>query len=246
MNFRRLLKRSQTLTGMVRDAKSLAASVRAAERWGPNSIAKRYFATHAVRKLEIGAGPNTVLPGWLPVDIDPISRDVMYMDATRPFPFPDGAFQYIYSEHMIEHVSWSEGLAMLRECRRVLSPNGVVRIATPDLAALLRLRSQPCAAGRSYISWLTDNYIPEAPGHYAAFAINRGLNGWGHQFVYDAETLTLAMNIAGFSRVETQPFGVSSDPDLVGLESHATQIASKDVAALEAVRYETMILECRP
>jgi predicted SAM-dependent methyltransferase len=48
-------------------------------------------------------------------------------------------FDYVFSEHMIEHVSYAEGLLMLRECLRVLKPGGRIRIATPSLEVLLDL-----------------------------------------------------------------------------------------------------------
>jgi predicted SAM-dependent methyltransferase len=60
-----------------------------------------------------------------------VSEGTVFLDATTPFPFDCGTFDYIYCEHMIEHISWQKGQTMLRECHRVLKPRGVMRIATP-------------------------------------------------------------------------------------------------------------------
>ena len=68
-----------------------------------------------VRKLQLGAGGNNV-PGWLNTDID-VGSNQAYVDATKPFPFSDGSINYVFSEHVIEHLTYEQGLGMLKECR---------------------------------------------------------------------------------------------------------------------------------
>ena len=94
-----------------------------------------YLSKTAVPKLHIGGGWRR-LDGWLNTDLDLIP-DVMRMDATQRFPFNDRTFQYVYTEHMIEHVSHPKGVDMLRECHRVMREGGVIRVVTPNLAAIL-------------------------------------------------------------------------------------------------------------
>src|SRR5262245_23305353 len=79
---------------------------------------RNYLKSHPVGKLQLGAGGNDPV-GWLNTDIATTMKEV-YLDATDRYPVPDGSFQYVFSEHMIEHVSWEAGLAMLKECYRVL------------------------------------------------------------------------------------------------------------------------------
>ena len=45
-------------------------------------------------------------------------------------PFSDGTFDLVVATAVIEHVS--DPIGMLRECRRVLAPRGLVVITTPD------------------------------------------------------------------------------------------------------------------
>src|SRR5262245_5010551 len=99
---------------------------------------QEYLRESSAKKLQLGAGPTT-LPGWLCTDLAPTSVSMVHLDVTKPFPFENVVFDYIFSEHLIEHISWNDGAAMLRECHRVLKPGGIIRIATPDLAVLLDL-----------------------------------------------------------------------------------------------------------
>ena len=197
-----------------------------------------YVASHGVRKLHLGAGPQT-LPGWLGTDLEPQGSAVVRLDATRRFPIGDGVFDYVYSEHMIEHVPWQAGRAMLQECRRILRPGGRIRVATPDLAVLLALyRDARDAAADRYIHWITDHALPGIGTYKAAFVINNAFRAWGHQFLYDGELLESALSDAGFVDVRRYRYGESDDPQLRGIERHGRNIGDEDIAA-----FETMIFE---
>ena len=52
-------------------------------------------------------------------------------------PFAENQLDLIYSEHVLEHVSFSTGISFLKEARRVLRPQGILRIAMPDLDDLV-------------------------------------------------------------------------------------------------------------
>ena len=82
------------------------------------NIIRSYFKEIEVYKLKIGSSTN-VLTGWLNSDIVP-SRQIMYLDATKKFPFIDEQFHYIYIEHKIEHVNFYQARFMLPEVYRVL------------------------------------------------------------------------------------------------------------------------------
>lgn len=102
---------------------------------------RSYLASHPVRRLQIGTGPMH-LDGWLNVDVVPVDARTVYMDATRPFPLPDGVFDGVFSEHMIEHVSLDQARSVVREAFRVMRPGGRIRIATPHLGRLLDLQDR--------------------------------------------------------------------------------------------------------
>jgi len=58
--------------------------------------------------------------------------DVRYHDASKPFPFPDGSFDVVYSEQVIEHIH--DGVAFAAEMNRVLRKGGKAVVRTVDIA----------------------------------------------------------------------------------------------------------------
>jgi predicted SAM-dependent methyltransferase len=199
-----------------------------------------YLGAHDVRKLQLGTGGN-VKDGWLNTDIHDFRRsgEVVYMDARRRFPLPDSSFDLVYSEHMLEHLAYEDGQRCLRECRRVLRPGGRIRIATPSLDRLIRLYDpDPSELQQRYLRWSAAEFVPYADEPLPGFVLNNFLRDWGHEFVYDAQTLRHALTTAGFVDVEEHGVGESGDPRLAGLERHLGE-------APELNEYETIVLEAR-
>ena len=173
---------------------------------------EEYCSTHAIRKLHIGCGRN-ILADWLNSDLLPSGEGVVPLDATQPFPFESRSFDYIFSEHMIEHISYSQGSGMLIECFRILKEGGKIRISTPDLKFLIDLYTDnESDLKRRYIEWATDKFIPDCPYYHAIFVINNFMRNFQHVFIYDMDTLRRSMAAAGFSRIAGYPLHESDDP----------------------------------
>ena len=156
-------------------------------------------------KLHIGAG-TSVLAGWINLDIAPYPGVDAIVDVREGLPYTD--VSYIFAEHFIEHLRLEEGLRFMRECRRVLREDGILRLSTPNLDWV----------------WLTHYKAPdEFIGDEALIGcleINRAFHGWGHQFLYNETTITGALRSAGFAHVESRAYGESATRDLQGLERH--------------------------
>jgi len=181
-------------------------------------IATAYLRAPGAKKLQIGGGSRH-LPGWLNSDLYP-SRGVLELDATRRLPFPDAAFDFVYSEHMIEHIRFEDGLRMLKEVHRVLRPGGAARVATPDLDFLAALCAPDLTPRqRDYVEWAAREFVPEAPEPRPAFVVNNFVRAWGHQFIYDAGSLELAMRSAGFASVGRRRIMESDFEELRNLEN---------------------------
>jgi len=184
-----------------------------------SAIIESYFAERKIRKLHIGCGGN-ILSDWLNSDFFPDSSAILHLDATDTFPFFDNTFDYVFSEHMIEHISYSNGLCMLRECHRVLKNNGKIRISTPDLQFLIDLyRDNKSELQQQYIKFATDERIKSAPSYDATFVINSFVRDWGHLFIYDEKTLRSSLEKVGFSKIVSCDLSESTDEALRNLEN---------------------------
>ena len=106
-------------------------------------------------RVNIGCGRSPT-PGWVNIDNSPSvllrslpvghllgetrrevwraarAHSVRYGSARR-LPFPAGSADVVYSSHMIEHLSRKNVIRFLRECYRILAPEGILRIVIPDL-----------------------------------------------------------------------------------------------------------------
>lgn len=199
-----------------------------------------YIDTHPERKLQIGAGSN-LLDGWLNTTLYPFKENSYFMDGTVRFPIPDGTFSYVFSEHVIEHVTFEKGAIMLSESFRILKSGGRIRIATPDLAQIIKLYSQPDGADQQkYIHWIMDTFRPHIGEYNPAHVINQSFHGWEHVFIYDQPTLKQALENAGFVDVTLMQPNQSDDPNLRGIEQHGDYVESHD-----SMLYETMVFEAQ-
>jgi len=86
------------------------------------------------RRVELGSGPYG-LSGF--IHIDAVKKDgwnVDYIADVRKLDFiVSDAVDELYSAHTVEHFSYTEILAVLREWNRVLRPGGSLTVKMPDL-----------------------------------------------------------------------------------------------------------------
>ena len=159
--------------------------------------------------INIGSG-NQKLSGFINIDIEP-GADIR-VDVRDGLPFTNKSVQGLYSEHFIEHLSQRDGLAFLRDCRRVLVPNGVLRIATPDLDALVddfvHDRRHPDWERFGY-DWV-DNRCE---------MLNLAMREWGHKWFYNEEEIVRLASIAGFKLMKRCARGESDHPMFRGRET---------------------------
>jgi predicted SAM-dependent methyltransferase len=193
-----------------------------------------YLKTHAIRKLQIGAGTNNI-DGWLNSDIEPTSAQV-YLDATKRFPLPDKSVSYIYAEQLIEHLSYDEGRQMFAECRRVLVPGGKLRLATPDLRRLIAIYESSGPQVRFMEHQLAFYNMTDRVTQQCSI-LNMYFHYWGHKYIYDKDTLRVSLESSGFQNVSNPEYGKSDDPVFFGIERHFA------VVGPEVDLYTTMIAE---
>ena len=188
---------------------------------------QQYLDSAKVRKLQLGAGANN-LKGWLNTDIIP-SGDQVFLDATERFPLPDASFQYIFAEHVVEHITYEQALGMLQECRRVMTPN---------LERFLALFSEKKTEEQTrYMVEKTKWHEWPATSDQETYILNMQLREWGHMFVYTPKMLIAALEKAGFHDVRQFSAGVSGSDGFQGADAREGSRIS------EINRYEAMAIE---
>ncbi len=205
-------------------------------RIGSPHIIAAYLRNHPAGKLQLGAGPFSK-PGWLNTDID-LREGQAYLDITKPFPLPDGSMHVVFSEHLIEHIHYEDAARMLKECYRVLGPNGRVRIATPNLLKFVALFQYPQSEdAKTYVQQKIAWHLWPQTADPECLILNRQLRYWAHEFVYTPKMLRASLESAGFVEVKEFVPGQSDTAALSGLEARP----GSDIKDVNS--YETMVLE---
>ncbi len=167
--------------------------------------------------LNLGCGPN-IEKEFCNLDHEWRTGVDVCCDATKGLPFPDAYVSGIFSEHMIEHVSFKDALFVFCECRRILRQGGVMRIVVPD-GELYLTEYAKYRAGIPYAMPLTEEDEKFFPFGTPMISVNRIFREYGHQFMWDFETLRTALLKSGFAAVERRVFGEGADPESLYLEA---------------------------
>jgi SAM-dependent methyltransferase len=230
-----LLSLARAGVGVYRDVRALVRTRRLVRRRA--GLVTAYLAAHPVRKLQLGAG-TAALPGWLNTDLRPRCPSDAFLDAGEPFPFDDHTFDYVFSEHFIHFLEYPGAKQALRECYRVLKPGGKVRIAETNLWSFIRLCRDDTPEMLDHVRWYIDHIIPWADRVAGGFVLNNELKD--ERFLFDPQTLRMALEGAGFVDVTECPVGQSEDEHLRGIESHGKVIGNEALG-----NFETFVMEAR-
>lgn len=191
-----------------------------------DGIITAYLKAHEQKKLQIGA-QGSPLSGWINADIEPRTTDTIYMDATQQFPFRSDTLDFIFTEHMIEHITFDQGAFMLKECYRTLKSGGTIRIATPDLDKAIQRLKDPTEDERDYIAFYTDKFYGEGYPKLGALQVNKLFYGFHHRFIHNYDSLSYLLEQSGFTNVKRCEVGTSEHAPLNNLEQHGKELGEK-------------------
>lgn len=141
-------------------------------------------------KLHLGCGKRHI-PGFVHVDTDDFPHiDHRHSIALLPM-FDDGTVGQIYCCHAFEYFDRVEARAVLAEWHRVLAPGGVLRLAVPDLDALIRVYAKYGELGRILGPLYGRIEVAGADGRCLLY----------HKTVYDLPSLRTLLEAGGFMGV---------------------------------------------
>lgn len=112
-------------------------------------------------------------------------------DVREGLPHKTGEVDLIHASHFLEHLDSRQGLAFLRDCRRVLKSTGAMRIIVPDAKLI----------NQGYLDGTLGEFDEVSDGCSSSPTVAGKL--WellfkGHEMAYDKETLCHVLNEAGF------------------------------------------------
>lgn len=164
-------------------------------------------------KLHIGCG-EVYLKDWVNIDIEGKTADLLH-DIRKGLPYKDNSVEFIYNEHLIEHLSKDEARKVLHEFYRVLKPGGVVRIATPDLDHLIY---------KYIFNWRDQEWIEKFGYQHLrtkAEMINTVFYSWGHKWIYNYEELKNLLEETQFKEISRQKLNKSHFSELQNRETRS-------------------------
>jgi predicted SAM-dependent methyltransferase len=181
-------------------------------------------------KVNLGCG-SQVLDGWLNVDyalgarlakiplFRPLNRKLglfnsdwdqrIYLhDLSKKFPWDDHTIDIVYSSHLLEHLTKTDGRAFIAECHRVLRKGGILRIVVPDLRYIVgeyiegRILADDFVAHLSllYENKKNENKRNDMKSRLAPFF------QFPHKCMYDAPRLAEILRETGFDVQRKAPF----------------------------------------
>lgn len=140
-------------------------------------------------------------------------------DLVKGIPAADNSLDVVYHSHLLEHLSYAEGIEFIAACYRVLQPGGIMRVLVPDL----ELWSKNYASGNQFFF---EQYLRFGLGDNKELYPTNGsifmgmLHNHGHKMGYDFETLANVLERAGFHRIRRTMVQESDLPDIAEVEPY--------------------------
>ena len=155
-------------------------------------------------KLDLG-GADSGKSGWTTVDMT--KQCDIYWDLRLPVPLPDSSVSKIYSSHLFEHLTFSQGQGLLAESLRLLKPGGTFSICVPNARIYVEHYLGIKEVPSDYFGW-----TPAFNSTTSIDAINYVAYMDGeHKYMFDQENLLHILALAGFDDVKVRDFDTETD-----------------------------------
>ncbi|MEH2051637.1 class I SAM-dependent methyltransferase [Nostoc sp.] len=135
-------------------------------------------------------------------------KDVIFNDALKELKkYPDSSVEEIFSSHFLEHLPLKKAILLLKQCKRVLSSKGKLRIVVPDLVFHAKYYLETVSSAEKVAH---DRFLFEVAGAYLVDS----RKGQNHYYIYDYWSLKDLLLEIGFTKVERLDFNKDINPDL--------------------------------
>ncbi len=180
------------------------------------------------KSVQFGCGMRPG-PSWINYDVSPTLRlskipglktllrlpdwsaNVLHGDITRGLPIQSGSCSRLYCDQVLEHLAREDVYAALKECRRLLSSEGVFRLFVPDLKAIATSYVQ--GGESSSAEWFMETIglgftsRPRTMGQ----RLREYIGNSRHLWAWDAQSMSAALKAAGFSKIRQVQYRDSGD-----------------------------------
>jgi predicted SAM-dependent methyltransferase len=152
--------------------------------------------------------------------------DLIVADLRRtPLPFPDDSASVIFSGYALEYLTAVETEEVLRECRRILAPGGLIRLCQTDIGTIIAryVSRKPDRACVGAVENAAEFLRHAAPEHtkWTVRLFRRG----GVQQLFDQTSLEYLLQTAGFVDPRYYRTHEGECPDLRSIERPERQTA---------------------
>jgi len=138
-------------------------------------------------KLHLGCGKRDFGSEWINIDGGDFPH--LHSHDITVLPFKDNSVDLIYSSHVLEYFDRTEVLSVLNEWKRVLKPNGILRLGVPDFKSMVTLY---LIYGYSLESFLGPIFGKMPMSEQTIY----------HKTIYDFDSLQKVLESVGFNNIE--------------------------------------------
>jgi glycosyltransferase involved in cell wall biosynthesis len=165
-----------------------------------------------VRKIQFGCGGNNIA-SWENYDKN--------VDLRNPLPYKNSSVDFIFTEHVIEHLFQREAWLFLEESYRVLKRGGVIRLTVPSIVRVKKAYEDETQGATNKFE---ETYLGLSRSRcWSDGTIKSAIRGlifnWEHQSLWTPDLLITVLASVGFHAYETKLYK-STFKELCNLEGH--------------------------